>query len=237
MHLRPLAVSLVLMLGIGACVLSARPALSDVPLSRAELFRITRDSAILTALERLRGSGAEPALSAIANRRGRVFFKDLREISKQVRNFDALSWISPAGEWVIFIHVKHRNAPPEALAALIAHESLHCDPENSLQEEVSGWAQEAMTWSEMKQRYPHLQTLAPGTSPLVDRLNRLASEQEQGMLEALVRQNKGYRNLPETSPGFDPQTVTQHKRYPLKPPAPPRPAFEMNDPPETFWDS
>ncbi|MBK8190429.1 MAG: hypothetical protein IPK79_08265 [Vampirovibrionales bacterium] len=237
-----LTLALALTLGLGPeaegrAPLSSSAAAEPSSAVNLPLAQVSRDAAILTALSRLRGTGAEPALSAIVNRHGRVIFKDLREISKQVKDFDALSWISPSGQWMIFINVKHQSAPPEALAALIAHESLHCDPHNSIEEEIAGWTQEAMTWSELKQRHAALRQIAPGVSPLVDRLNRLSAEREGGTLETLVRNNKGYRNLGASSPGFTPQAASQERRYPLTPPPAPRPAFEMNDPPATFWDS
>ncbi len=180
----------------------ALPAFSQNKYAMTTLLRATRDHAILNAFDMMQGTSAEGALDIVVKRKTRVFFKDLGEINKRVRDYDALSWISPKGEWVIFINEKHKNAPPEALVAVIAHEAIHNDPHNSMHEEIVAWHQEARVWLELKRANPRLASIPEGEIALVDRLNRLAREYEKGTLEALVRANKGYRDLPETSPGF-----------------------------------
>lgn len=123
-------------------------------------------------------------------------------MNKSLRNYDALSWMSNSGERVIFINQKHRNAPPEALAAIIAHEAMHDDAFNSLSEEVSSWRFEAMVWQELKRKNQSLAHLPAGVNDLVDRENRLEQEDRNGTLEKFVRANPGYRELPEVSPGY-----------------------------------
>jgi hypothetical protein len=166
------------------------------------LLRCTRDSSILEAFYLLPGTSGEPMLDRIARRPVRVFFKDLSQIDKRVRNFDALSWLSGDGQQLVFINEKHRNAPPAALAAIISHEVLHDDVMNSMNEEIAGWTQEALVWSEMKARHPELSQIPPGQYPLVDRLNQIESAYHVGSLTQMVRTNPGYTGLPETSPGF-----------------------------------
>ena len=168
-----------------------------------QLFQVTRDQSILAALQRMPGTSAEKALDHIVKRHARVLFKDLGTLSKQVRDFDALSWISVNGQWVILINEKHRHAPPEALAAVIAHEAVHDDTQNSMSEEISGWHQEADVWMALSADRPDLQSIPAGRFALVDRLNRLKAERELGTLGALVRDNPAYVGLPVTSPGFN----------------------------------
>ncbi len=163
----------------------------------------TRDQAILDALYELVDTPAEGSLKEITGTPVRVFFKNLNEFNRALKNYDALSWLSPDGQHVIFINMKHKNAPKEALAAIIAHEVLHNDPDNSVQEEITGWTQEAIIWQVMKQRNPALARIPTNQYPLVDRLNRIESEYKKGTLSQLVRGNPGYQGLPETSPGFD----------------------------------
>lgn len=170
-------------------------------------YRSSHDQAIIDALKMMRDTPAQVALDKILTRPARVIFKDLGQISKKVRNYDALSWLSSHGELVIYLNAKHQNAPPEALAAIIAHEALHDDPYNSIPEEVAGWTQEAVAWHAMKQRNPRLAALQPGEHPLVDRLNKIEMEYNLGTLEAFVRSNPGYQGLPSQSPGFPPDTA------------------------------
>lgn len=180
--------------------------------SLTQLIRITRDQPILEALYYLQSSSAASTVDVLLTQQGRVFFKDMRQMGKHLRHFDALSWRSDAGEWVIFIHQKHRIAPPQALAALISHEAMHSDIDNSLCEEVAGWHQEARLWIEMQQNYPVSSVvLADKQQQLVHRLERLRQAELSNELEQLVRSNKGYTGLPETSPGFRSQVSYQGK--------------------------
>ncbi|MBX2861112.1 MAG: hypothetical protein KTR14_07745 [Vampirovibrio sp.] len=187
-------------------VYQAQPVLP--PITYESLLRITRDQPIMDALQLLPGTPQESILRHILKRRVRVVFKDLTSLNKQLRDYDALSWLGPDGSLMVYINQKHRTAPPQALAALIAHEVIHDDPHNSLQEEITGWQIEAAVWRRMLTQYPALQGIAPEAYPLVDRLNRLAQEQHQGTLEQFVRNNPGYQGLPEVSPGFAPIAVS-----------------------------
>lgn len=178
------------------------PAFSQSKYPMVSLLRCTRDQAILDAFDRMVGSDGEPSLDLIVTRPARVIFKDLGSLNKKVKNFDALSWLSVDGQQVIFINEKHRYAPPEALAAIIAHEAMHDDFDNSIREEIAGWQKEAQVWGEMKRENPALAQIPPGQFPLVDRLNKIESEYAKGSLSEFVRTNPGYKGLPEESPGY-----------------------------------
>ncbi|WP_303674179.1 hypothetical protein [Vampirovibrio chlorellavorus] len=178
------------------------PAFSQTRYSLTALLHCTREDSILKAFQLMTEGPAEPSLRQIVSKPVRVVFKDMRLLNKSLKNYDALSWMSNQGDQVIFVNEKHRQAPPEALAALIAHEALHDDAENSLSEEVESWRFEATVWMALKAKNPALAQLAEGTHPLVDRENRLEKELKAGTLEAFVRSSPGYKGLPETSPGF-----------------------------------
>jgi hypothetical protein len=165
-------------------------------------LRCTREEAILDAFRLMADGPGENALTWIVDKSVRVVFKDMKTLSKGLRFYDALSWIGSHGEQVIFINEKHRNAPPEALAAMLAHEAMHNDAYNSLSEEIAGWRQEAAVWSAFKAAHPSLAKIPREAFPLVDRENRIEQEFKRGTLEAFVKNNAGYRGLPETSPGF-----------------------------------
>jgi hypothetical protein len=184
-------------------VLSSLPtAYSQSKYPMVSFLRCTRDQAIIEAFNRMVGSSGEPSLALIVQKPVRVFFKDLSLLNKKMKNFDALSWLSVDGQQVIFINEKHRNAPPEALASIIAHEAMHDDLSNSITEEVTAWQKEAQVWQEMKRQNPTLAAIPEGEHPLVDRLNRIQAEYEKGSLEVFVRNNPGYKGLAEHSPGY-----------------------------------
>jgi hypothetical protein len=96
---------------------------------------------------------------------------------------------------------------------MIAHEAMHDDEFNSVNEEVAGWTFEARIWMEMKARNPQLSLIPPGVSPLVDRENKIEDQYRQGSLAAFVRGNPGYNGLPETSPGFVADFGNAQARY------------------------
>lgn len=181
------------------------PAFSQTHYTMNAFLRCTRDDSIMKAFKLMSDGYGESSLSRIVNRPMRVIFKDMTTLHKSLKNYEALSWISNQGEEIIFINEKHRNAPPEALAALISHEAMHDDEYNSLNEEVQSWRHEADVWLEMKAKNPSLAKIPAGQFPLVDRENRIADEARKGTLEKFVRSSPGYRKLPESSPGF---TVT-----------------------------
>ncbi len=178
------------------------PAFSQTRYTMTTLLHCTREESIMKAFQLMTEGPAESSLRRIVSKPVRVVFKDMRLLNKSLKNYDALSWMSNQGDQVIFVNEKHRQAPPEALAALIAHEALHDDAENSLSEEVESWRFEATVWMALKAKNPALAQLAEGTHPLVDRENRLEKELKAGTLEAFVRSSPGYKGLPETSPGF-----------------------------------
>lgn len=195
------ACSLLIFLTLAAADCLA-PAFSQTRYSVTTLLHCTRDENIMKAFQLMTDGPGEPSLRRIVSKPVRVVFKDMRLLNKSLKNYDALSWMSNQGEQVIFVNDKHRQAPPEALAALIAHEAMHDDAENSLSEEVESWRFEAIVWMALKVKNPELNTLAEGSNPLVDRENRLEKELKAGTLETFVRSSPGYKGLPESSPGF-----------------------------------
>ena len=134
----------------------------------------------------------------------KVQFKDLSVIKEDYRNFDALGW-KKKNILYIYINPKHADAPPAALAALLAHEALHQDEYNSLAEETYAWTMEAAVWTEMLEIYPEQNDRQ---HPLLQRENTLKQLFKKGgytnkYIKKTVYANKGYQNLPQTSPGFE----------------------------------
>lgn len=167
-----------------------------------DFYRSTRDVPILQALAHLSQSTARGSVDHIVNRQVRILFKDMRELGKTYHNHDALTIITDNNEQMIFINAKHATAPPQALAALISHEVLHADRENSMQEETTAWNREGQTWQEMLAKFPELKQIRPGTFSLVDRENAIVVLQTQHRLHTEIQSNVAYQGLPAHSPGF-----------------------------------
>lgn len=207
------SLALTLMVAFGLSLGSAWqtvPAFSQPEkIAYTSLLRCTREESILKALTLLEKSQhGRASLTTIVNKPIRIVFKDMKMVHKALKNYDALSWISNQGQQVIFINDKHRQAPPEALAAVIAHEAMHDDPFNSLYEEVESWQVEARVWMELKAMNPELAKVGSGQNALVDRENRIEEEYRKGSLAVFVRNTPGYQGLPEVSPGFGPTSIS-----------------------------
>jgi hypothetical protein len=168
--------------------------------SHQQLYQLTRDTALIKAVQALWRSGEIDCVNALIARPVRLVLKPLQTLDPMLKNYDAVSWISPDGQQYVFVNQKHQYAPPAALAALIGHEMLHDDEANSVQEEIFSWTMEAHLWHQLKQFYP--QAAKQIHAPLVQRLNTLEADWQAGILANRVRKNPGYKALPETSVGF-----------------------------------
>lgn len=135
----------------------------------------------------------------------KIEFKNLSEINKDYAEFDALGW-KKGKRLYIYINPRHKDAPAGAIAALLSHEALHQDEYNSLAEETYAWTMEAAVWCEILNKYP--ESGDDKMHPLVVREDTLKKLFEKGnytnkYIKKTVVQNKGYQNLPSTSPGFE----------------------------------
>ncbi len=171
--------------------------------------QVTKEKSIILALEFLKTGIGAYSRDAImgANLTGKpikIQFKNLAQINTSFADFDA------AGSMVkekLFINIneKHRTAPPIALAALIAHEALHQDVYNSINEETYAWTMEAAVWTQLSEKYPDKVELG---YPLVKREDMLKKLFIKGnytdeYIRKSVRINPAYQNLPSRSPGFE----------------------------------
>lgn len=135
----------------------------------------------------------------------KIEFKNLGEINKDYAEFDALGW-KKGKRLYIYINPRHKDAPAGALAALLSHEALHQDEYNSIAEETYAWTMEASVWCEILEEFP--ESGDDKMHPLVVREDTLKKLFEKGnysskYIKKTVMQNKGYQNLPSTSPGFE----------------------------------
>jgi hypothetical protein len=172
----------------------------DAPM--ASYYRCTRDESIIQALALMAQSSARDSVTHLMENDTKVFFKDMREMGKVHKNDDALSLITDDDRHIILINIKHQNAPPQALAALIVHEALHGDRDNSVHEEFIAWTREASMWKEMREKYPEIKNLPNYKIPLVDRENAIEVLLTRNQLRQQIEGNIAYQGLPPHSPGF-----------------------------------
>ena len=170
---------------------------------------VGKDEVIYVALDMLKNTTGDFSRKAIlgnnlTERPVKIEFRDLGSINKDYASFDALGW-KKGKRLYIFINPRHKDAPPGAIAALLSHEALHQDEYNSLAEETYAWTMEASVWCEVLKEYPESEDKL---HPLVVREDTLKKLFEKGnytnkYIKKTVMQNKGYENLPATSPGFE----------------------------------
>ena len=170
---------------------------------------VTEDANLIQALEILDNTTGKYSKEAILGKNlskkpVQIEFIDLATISPMYMNFDALGW-KKKKELYIYINQKHKDAPPEALSALLAHEAIHQDEHNSLNEETYAWTLEAAVWTQLSDDNPELEKIA---HPLVERENVIKKLFVRGnytskYIHKFVVTNKGYQNLPERSYGFE----------------------------------
>ncbi|MBQ9244866.1 hypothetical protein IJ182_01210 [bacterium] len=172
--------------------------------------KVTKDGAVMQAMELMNSINISKysynALMGnnLTEKPFKIEFKNISEINPEYASFDALGW-KKKGTLYIYINEKHRNAPPEALAALLAHEAIHQDEFASLNEETYAWTLEAATWMKLAEKNPNALKSA---STLVARENMLKKLFEKGdysnkYIKRAVYTNPGYKKLPTRSPGFE----------------------------------
>ena len=181
--------------------------LSDDVVKKYE--KVSKNENIIRAVEKLKGTTGNYSRDAIlgknlTNRPIKIEFINLATINPIYTNFDALGW-KKKKDLYIYINEKHTDAPIEALSALLAHEAIHQDEYNSLNEETYAWTLEAAVWTQLTDEKPELEKIS---HPLIERENVIKQLFVRGnytseYIHRFVITNKGYQNLPERSYGFE----------------------------------
>ncbi len=170
---------------------------------------VTTEDNVIRAVELLKNTTGKYSHDAIlgknlTNKPIKIEFLNLSTINPQYENFDALGWKKKKNLY-IYINEKHKDAPVEALSAILAHEAIHQDETNSLNEETYAWTLEAAVWTQLTEDNNALESIS---HPLVDRENVIKQLFIRGnytskYINKFVISNKGYQNLPERSVGFE----------------------------------
>ena len=171
--------------------------------------KVTKDERIMEAVDLLSGGLGEFSRRAIlgnnlSEKPIQISFEDLSSFGQAYSHFDAIGW-KKKDRLYIYINKKHQDAPKTALAAVLAHEALHQDDFNSLNEETYAWTMEAAVWTQLSEKYPQY---SESMHPLVVRENTLKKLFIRGnytskFIRKTVFANPGYANLPSRSPGFE----------------------------------
>ena len=135
---------------------------------------ITKNTEIAAALSALQQVGKGDVISILQGRNAtgqpiRVMFRDLTIYGAS--DCEALTTKTNSGKVIIYINHEHKNAPVEAIACLIAHESQHHTMTNTKAEETRAWFKEVSTWNSFVRRD---RTVAMSNHPLVKRENYIA---------------------------------------------------------------
>ena len=138
----------------------------------------------------------------------KIEFKNIAEIREEYASFDALGW-KKKNRLYIYINEKHRNAPAEALAALLAHEAIHQDEFASLNEETYAWTLEAAVWMKLAEKNANATKSASSLVAREKMLEKLfvKGDYTNKYIKKAVYTNPGYKNLPTRSPGFEDEDI------------------------------
>lgn len=175
----------------------------------ALINKISKDPQIIEAIGLMKYSPAKESYKIILGQNPtkkviKVKFMNLSELNNNYASYDALGWLR-GNQLYIYVNTRHKNAPPEALCALIAGRAINQDRYDSKNEEVYIGTLEATTWDYFLQKNP---ALANSNESLItireNSLNKLfyKSNNDISSLEKAIRGNYSYIQLPNESPGF-----------------------------------
>lgn len=136
------------------------------------LNNFSDDYKIISALKVLEKNNQTETLSRLEKSNVQIQFYDLSQISYSYAKHFAVSTTDENGDNFILINQNFASSPKEALACLIAHESVHQLAHATYNEEVEATTTEAKTWILLRN-----QVTNSTQDALVSRLNKLAAMQ------------------------------------------------------------
>lgn len=134
-----------------------------------DLYKYSNDTKVTDALEVLESIGANDVFSRLDKNEFKIMFYDLSLMDFSYAKHFAVSSTDENGNNYILINERFRYSPKEAIACLIAHESVHVSPQATLNEETRATTEEAQTWIKLRGR---VSTSEENT--LIARENKLA---------------------------------------------------------------
>ncbi len=134
----------------------------------------TKQPVLTAALERLEAMNNRKVLNVIQGQNStgkpiKIMFRDMAAMG--YGTCEAVTAKTTDGRLVILVSSNYKTAPVEAIACLIAHESVHHENTKTYEEEVRAWTTEVQTWISFTEVNPSLKA---SDSKLVKRLNYLS---------------------------------------------------------------
>lgn len=160
----------------------------------------TKQAVLTAALNKLEAMNNRKVLNVIAgqnstNKPIKIMFRDLAALG--YGTCEAVTAKTADGRLVILISSNYKTAPVEAVACLIAHESVHHENTKTYEEEVKAWTTEVQTWVAFTNVNPSLKA---SDSKLVKRLNYLAKlytkdGNQMTTISTIIANNPAYSSL------------------------------------------
>ena len=173
--------------------------LSNIALA-SDFTANTNQPVLTAALNRLEAMNNKKVLNVIqgqnsTNKPIKIMFRNLAALG--YGTCEAVTAKTADGRLVILISADYKTAPVEAVACLIAHESVHHENTKTYEEEVRAWTTEVQTWVAFTQNNPSLKV---SDSKLVKRLNYLSKlytkdGNQMTSIENLIANNPAYSSL------------------------------------------
>ena len=165
----------------------------SVPAFASYTDTFTRDVNIKAALEVLASYGAKEVFDNLEENSVKISFYDLSQICFAYGKHYAVNSVDTMGNRYILVNSKFKNASPEEIACIIAHESFHKLAVATLEEETLATQKEAFYWSVLK-RYDKKYE----SSALLSRLDGLAklraeSDEYNDLIKEKITKNSFYR--------------------------------------------
>ena len=166
----------------------------------ADFTANTKQPVLTAALNKLEAMNNTKVLNVIkgqnsTNQPIKIMFRNLEVMG--YGTCEAVTAKAANGSLVILISANYKTAPVEAIACLIAHESVHHENTMTYEEEVRAWTTEVQTWLSFTNNNPSLKT---ADSKLVKRLNYLSKlytkdGNQMTSIEGLIANNPAYSSL------------------------------------------
>lgn len=166
----------------------------------ADFSANTKQPVLVAALNKLEATNNTKVVNVIrgqnsVNRPIKVMFRNLEVMG--YGTCEAVTAKTADGGLVILISSNYKTAPIEAIACLIAHESVHHENTKTYEEEVKAWTTEVQTWMSFTSQNPSLKV---SDSKLVKRLNYLSKlyvkdGNQMTSIEGLIANNPAYSSL------------------------------------------
>ena len=166
----------------------------------ADFTENTKQPVLTAALNKLEAMNNTKVVNVIkgqnsTNKPIKIMFRNLEVMG--YGTCEAVTAKSADGGLVILISANYKTAPVEAVACLIAHESVHHENSKTYEEEVKAWTTEVQTWMAFTNLNP---SLKQNDSKLVKRLNYLSKlytkdGNQMTSIEGLIANNPAYSSL------------------------------------------